>query len=161
MATPLIDPKLLEIIQQEAKKAAEDVYNSKGTLFNVAQVPAHAHNNIDSKSIPPTSVDGFVPLPATSGGVVSPTTLGNQGVGQGSINVGYGYLATGTQASFVSFPVTTIYGHGVGTDSAFNAGDAPEGTMIFFNNGDSQALNQLWVRIGGKWRGFQSNIGPY
>jgi len=161
MATPLIDPKLLEIIQQEAKKAAQDVYNQKGTQYNIPSVPTHSHNNIDSPSLPATSINGFAPLPATVGGVVSPGTLGNQGVAQGAINVGYGYLATGVQASFLAYPLTVIYGHGAGADSAFNGGDAPEGTVLFFNNGDNQALNQLWVRAGGKWRGFTSNIGPY
>lgn len=35
----------------EAKSAAEKVYEDKGTLWGVAQVPSHRHNGVDSNQI--------------------------------------------------------------------------------------------------------------
>ncbi len=158
MATPKLDPALLEIIQIEAKKAAQDVYAVQGTQYNVAAVPTHTHNGVDSLNFPALNLSGFYALPSTPGGVVSPGLLGNQGVAQGSTNIGYGYQATGAQATFPVFPVPIIYGHGVGVDSQFNGGSAPEGSIVIFDNPGS--VHQIWWRSGGDWWGADSTVGP-
>ena len=164
MATPKIPAELLQLIQTEARKQAEAVYAEKGTMFNVADVPTHTHNNIDSVSIPSTSVDGFYPLSSapnilgSEGGILAPANLGNQIVTQGSHLRGYGRFQSVGNSSFTTFPLVIINGNGVGVDSQFNGGNAPEGTMIFFNNGST--ISGLWVRSGGQWYGVgQGTIG--
>lgn len=153
-----IDPKIAEYIEQRAREIALEVYTQKGTQFGVANVPAHTHNNIDSNNIPPTSVSGFYPLPGTNTGIVSPQTIGNQVVTQGSSSRGFGHFATVSPASFVVYPQVIIFGNGGGTDSQFNGGDAPEGTMIFFIN--NTAIGGLWVRAAGQWWGIaQGTVG--
>lgn len=136
-----------------------DVYNTMGNKYGVADIPIHRHDGVDTPNIPPTSVTGFQNLPATSGGIASPGVLGDQGLVQGSTNVGYGYLATGTQAVFPVFPLVIVAGHGTGDDGSFNGGNAPVGSLIFFQNGTT--LSGLWVKgFDGTWYGIaQGTIG--
>ncbi len=153
----MIEPEILQAIRDEAKKAAEDVYNQKGNQFGVNQTPTHSHNGVDSPILPTTSVGGFLPLPATIGGVVSPDILVNQSIVQGPSYRGYGYLSGTSQTVFPVYPIPVIYGHGVGDDSEFNGGKAPAGTVIFFENGPTIA--GLWVNIDGTtWRGTAGSI---
>lgn len=110
-----IDASLLEIIQQEAKKAAQNVYATEGTRYGVADVPTHTHNNIDTGSVPASSVTGFVPLPAQLGDMLSPDTLGSQVVVQGNTTKSYGNNTAVGQATFPIYPVPIIYGGGSST----------------------------------------------
>lgn len=133
--------------------------------YTVARIPDHHHNGTDSSVLEPTSNSAFSPLPSTftgqasTAGVVNSSLLGNQVVGQGSQTVGYGNSVTGTNQNskgiFYTSPIPVIYGSGVGTDSQFNGGDAPQGTMIFFSNGTT--ISGLWVKLNdGTWAGSQS-----
>lgn len=146
--------------EDQIRKIASEVYFELGTQYGVASIPTHSHNNIDTNSIPALSVNGFQALSGKNGpsvatsGVLSPKALGNQGVAQGSTLIGYGYLATGKIAQFITFPVPIIYGHGVGVDSAFNGGIAPAGTILLFNNPGTST--QLWANIDGTNAGWHS-----
>lgn len=141
--------KIQELVKKEARAQATAVYNELGTRYNVAKVPTHLHNGIDSVPIPATSVLGFMNLPATSGGVANATTLGNQVMTQGDAVNGYGNKATPNQAVFSVYSIPIIYGNGVGLDGAFNGGDAPDGTVIMFDNGLTFAT--LCVKTGNGW----------
>lgn len=44
--------KIQVLVQNEARQIAEQVYNTKGTLFGVAQIPDHDHNGISSNAVP-------------------------------------------------------------------------------------------------------------
>lgn len=153
-----LDPETIKAIQQIATEAAEAVYAKEGSQYGVARVPAHTHNGVDSNNIVPTSVTGFLPLPATLDGVVNPIVLQNQIVTQGNTSRGYGRFESVGQSSFPIFPMPIIYGNGAGTDSEFQGGEAPEGTLIFFNNGPT--ISGLWIRSGGNWFGIgQASTG--
>ncbi len=147
-------PIIEKIASDMAQKIVDETLNK--AQYTVPDVPDHHHNGQDSTQLDPESITTVLNLPATKGGVVSPTTLVNQLVGQGPALVGFGNLNTGNtaqqSAKFVSFPVPIIYGHGVGTDSQFNGGDATQGTMVFFDNGAT--LSGLWILLSdGTWRG--------
>lgn len=144
--------KIKDMVVNESKQQATAVFNDLGTQYNVGKVPTHMHNGVDSLKIPPTSVEVFQVLPGTTGGVVAPGTLGNQVVTQGPTERGYGNFATVSQAVFPVYPIPIIYGNGVGVDSLFNYGDAPDGTMIFFDNG--LTLSGLYIKTANGWYGF-------
>lgn len=148
-----ITPEMLAIIQNEARKIAEEVYATKGTQYNVANVPAHSHNGVDSNHLSLSSIDGVLTLGAQpnilgeDGAMFCNLNLGNQVVTQGNTERGFGVFGTVSQASFYTLPIPVIYGNGVGVDSAFNGGDAPDGTMVFFSNG--LTLSGLWIKTQG------------
>lgn len=144
--------KIEGMVANVAKQQATAVFNDLGTQYNVGKVPTHMHNGVDSLKIPATSVEQFQLLPATDGGVANPTVLGNQVITQGSTERGYGNLATVSQAVFPVFPIPIIYGNGVGVDSQFNGGDAPDGTVVFFDNG--LTLSGLYIKTSNGWYGF-------
>jgi len=144
--------KIKEMVANEAKQQATAVFNDLGTQYNVGKVPTHMHNGIDSLKIPPTSVEVFQVLPATSGGVVDPAIIGNKVMTQGPTERGYGNFATVSQAVFPVYPIPVMYGNGVGVDSAFSYGDAPSGTMVFFDNG--LTLSGLYIKTANGWYGF-------
>lgn len=157
MATPNIDPKLLEIIQLEARKQAEAVYAQKGTMFGVANVPTHAHNGIDSTQLSAQAISDFVPLDSTGDGV-SAQTSGILAVARAE-----GQRLNDQDAAFTPAtgayvkPIPIIYGHGVGVGSQFDGGLAPNGTLIIFSN---QAIaQQLWWRAGDQWWGVDVTSG--
>lgn len=105
-----ISAELLEVIQQEATKAAEKVYASKGTQYGIASVPTHTHNGVDSNLVPITSIEAIEVLPAIANGVVSPTVLGLGQVVDNPAESGLGNPAT---IPILAIPV--IYGQGTTT----------------------------------------------
>ena len=48
--------KIQELVKNEARQEATNVYNELGTKYNVAQVPTHSHNGIDSNPISESDV---------------------------------------------------------------------------------------------------------
>jgi hypothetical protein len=83
--------KIQDLVRKEAEQVATQVYNKLGTKYNVAQVPTHTHNGIDSVQIPYKNIiqgqkytsglivydDAFAPLTATFtiGGIFNPTRI--------------------------------------------------------------------------------------
>ncbi len=113
--------------------------------YAVTQVPVHTHNGIDSPKIDADDIPQFVPLPATPGGVVSPDVLDTQTIND---------IVLGSQNPPTIYvnPVPIIYGYGVGVHSAFNGGDAPNGSAVFFENGLS--LSKLYIKTEYGWYGI-------
>lgn len=147
-----MDPRMKKEIQdlmlQTLEANFERLYAKYGTKFGVGDTPLHKHNGVDAPKLPLSSIDGFLTLPANGAGVLSPSGIGIPDGNNGqSVNTsGIGIPPT------VIIPQTPIiYGHGVGSWSQFNGGDAPLGTMLFFENGGTIA--GLWINIGGSWRG--------
>lgn len=48
--------KIQEFVRKEARDIATDVYNTLGTRYNVAKVPEHQHDGVDTTQIPYTSI---------------------------------------------------------------------------------------------------------
>lgn len=44
--------KIQEMVRNEARQIATEVYNDLGTRFGVAKIPTHTHNGVDSNQIP-------------------------------------------------------------------------------------------------------------
>lgn len=160
METPLTQvSQLMPLIEKIATDIATKIVEQKlnEAQFKPPKVPDHHHNGIDSIGLSLNALPNiFYTLSSVEGGVVASTTLGNQIVNQGPLSIGYGNFSSGTfkskGGSFFTAPIPVIYGNGVGVDSQFNGGDAPPGTVIFFENGNT--ISGLWVNIDGTtWRG--------
>lgn len=77
--------RIQELVRNEARQVATEVYNSLGTKYNVAQVPTHSHNGVDSNPIPyknivqgnkyTTFLIEEVSETITIGGIANPTKI--------------------------------------------------------------------------------------
>lgn len=151
---------LIPLIEQiAAQVVAQKADNSQYEGFNTTD---HSHDGVNTNQLGPEAISTVQTLSAVGdgnpnhAGVVNPALLGNQTVSQGSMAAGYGNLVSysnqNKHATFVTLPIPVITGAGVGTDSEFNGGKAPIGTLVFFNNGSTIA--GLWVNIDGQtWMG--------
>lgn len=135
--------------EDQVKKIAKQVFDEQlaQTQYGFSSIPFHIHNQTDSPILPPTSVGGFVPLPANNPtGVVSPKVLNPSGPGTESQIVNHRATTHAQQPPAVYvFPVPIIYGYGVGGYSAFNGGDAPIGSLVCFSNAGTTA--QLFIKV--------------
>lgn len=137
-----------QIVQEEIKKAAQQAQ------YTVTRVPVHSHNSIDSPTLNPTAVQGFTPLPSNTTPTASAGVLGllaGQTVG-GPPNTN----ASFNPPSVVVYPIPIIYGYGVGVHSAFNGGEAPQGTVLFFENG--LTLSKLFIKTANGWYGISPDV---
>lgn len=81
--------KIKELVKNEARQEATKVYNELGTKYNVAQVPTHSHNGVDSTPIPYKNIvqgDKYTAViiedateTASIGGVFNPTRISFNG----------------------------------------------------------------------------------
>jgi len=81
--------KIQELVKNEARQVATEVYNKLGTKFGVAEIPTHTHNGVDSNQIPYKNlVQGNkygstliedVSETVTIGGIFNPTRIIFQG----------------------------------------------------------------------------------
>lgn len=135
--------KIRQIVKEEIKLAAQQAQ------YTVTRVPVHSHNSIDSPTLNPTSVQGFTPLPSNETPTASAGVLGllaGQTVG-GPPNTN----ASFNPPSVVVYPIPIIYGYGVGVHSAFNGGEAPQGTVLFFDNNGVKSLSFLYIKTLNGW----------
>lgn len=138
--------KIQPEVQKEIKTQLDKFFQEKQKeqQFQISKIQNHTHNGTDTQKIEPSAITSFIPVTGVTNGVFAKNNLGNQSVNvQGRIT----YSPIGVYVP--QLPI--IYGFGVGVDSQFNGGNAPEGTMVFFNNGST--VNQLWVMADGTWRG--------
>lgn len=145
------------MVQKEIETQFERLYKQYASKFGVASVPLHRHNGADSPILGDASISNFTPLPSVDNGVLSRTQLGAQTVNTPSVG------PTGNQnpqqPNVYVMTVPVIYGSsGVGPGSAFNAGDAPYGTVLMFANGST--LSNLWINTIDGWYGIDVTIGP-
>lgn len=133
-----------KIVQDEIEKAA------KKAQYGVTRVPVHTHNNIDSLNIPAKSVNGFATLPGPPGGVVALAT--GQTMSGPPTNG-----STLAPPQVVVYPIPIIYGPGVGPGGIFSEGEAPDGTVLFFDS--LSADRGLWVKTENGWVQFGTGGG--
>lgn len=141
-------------VQKEIESQFEKLYKKYATKYGVSDTPLHVHNGIDAPNVPNSSMRDFITLPASGNGVISPDNLAGQVY---TINTGDGASSDPAQVRIPQTPI--IYGAGGGPLSQFMGGDAPEGTMLFFNNGVS--ISGLWIRSGGSWFGIGQGTAGY
>lgn len=141
-------------VQKEIESQFERLYKKFATKYGVADTPLHIHNGIDAPTIPNSNLRDFITLPASGNGVLSPTNLAGYTY---TVSNGGGNKQNPAQIKIPEIPI--IYGAGGGGASGFLGGDAPEGAMIFFNNG--KTISGLWVRSGGNWFGIGQDSTGY
>ena len=117
------------IVRQEMQQAGA------ANRFQLSPNNRHIHNGQDAPTLPGTSIDAFQQIPTTPDSVLGINNLGRQT---------YFYLGQLGVTPVLTLPLAAINGFGVGVNSAFNGGDAPEGTMILFTNGDT--LSYLCIK---------------
>jgi hypothetical protein len=110
----MTDREILDLIQTEAKRIADEVYSDKGTQYGVADVPAHAHTGVDTVLVPASSVDAFLPLPATQNGMASPGILGSQVINDPNQASNINLAGAFNSASIYVNPIPVVYGQGSG-----------------------------------------------
>lgn len=146
---PRMKKEVEDLVKQTLEKEFDKLYRKIATKYGVSDTPLHNHNGIDAPLIPNSSLSDFLTVPANGNGVFSPNGIGipdgnnGQSVNDNSIGI----------PPHIFVPQTPIiYGHGVGAWSQFNGGDAPQGTMLFFDNGAT--ISGLWIKtVDGTWRG--------
>lgn len=137
--------KLKKLIQQEI-----DSY-MKNKQFNISKITNHEHNGMDSNKISAIYVKGFLPLPATQGGVVAAEVLGDEIVIQGESRNGYGTFNTVNKVQFPIYPIPTIMGGGNTTPETLTgavAAGATSATLTGAWAGDTEILTVMFATWG-------------
>ena len=147
----MTEQEIRNIVRDEIQK------NAQQSQYNVSKTTAHIHNGIDSPNLPPTSIQGFVSITG-AGTTANPgviiAAVDQYVVGPPSHAIFFNPASTTAPVmpTITVYPIPIIYGHGVGTASAFNGGEATPGTMLFFDNG--LTLSALWVKTENGWYGI-------
>ncbi len=143
--------EIQEMVRKESRDIAMQVYEEMASKYDVVNVPFHNHNNINSPILPATSVEGFVPLPANTGGVLSSGLLQQRQA--------YFYQKNEGLQSVVSsipiYPLPIISGDITPENFQFAGGDAPDGTLLIYKEA---AAWQLWIRLFGVWKGVNLTL---
>jgi len=154
------------LVQKEIETQFPKLYQQYATKYGVASVPLHTHNGVDSPTIGNESVFNFTRLPASES---TPQYIpaGATGPGVASLSQLAGQVidnpvgsALGNPSTVFVMPLPIVWGQGVGVQSQFNGGNAPEGSTLVFHNSETRALNQFWWRADGKWYGVIATLGP-
>lgn len=109
--------KIQTLVQNEARKIATEVYNELGTQYDVAEVPAHSHNGVDSNQLAYKNIiqgdkytTGLIEDTSetiTIGGIFNPTRILFQGFAANNAGVNLimgGALASGATAGTLTTP---------------------------------------------------------
>jgi hypothetical protein len=153
------EQQIRDIVQNELQK---NYYSGS------PNVPPHSHNGTDGLNVDPVDLIGWTALPTTQQVYIksfqnAQGTIFQPGVGE------YGFasatqLLTGvpsypnqflTDSTIRQYPIPIVNGYGVGANSGFNGGYAPDGTLVYFNNASAGGL---YIRIDGFWRGVNFNL---
>lgn len=165
--------KIQELVKNEARQQAVEVFNTLGTQFDVGKIPADPHNGTASSQIPISSILESIPINGFSGnctingfndeascvgaggtwregGVFNTVQLDTQ-----KVNNEYSSGKRNPATSYI-LPINIIYGFGPGVHGAFNGGNAEPGTMVFFENG--LILSSLWIKTINGWYGISPDL---
>lgn len=138
---------LQPFVQQEIKTMFNTLYQQEATKYGVSSTPLHRHNGADSPTLPAASLDPFLPLPATKGGIANPTVLNGEKINDTNQANNPQLAGSTNSATIYVDPLPLIYGTGT---QGFNGGSAPYGTIVIFANplGDTATGSgvELWVR---------------
>lgn len=153
------------LVQKEIQTMFPALYTQYATKYGVAEVPLHKHNGADAPILTAQSLDPFVPLTASSGGVADPVILGGETINDTTQASNPGLAGTKNTPAIYVNPLPIIYGREVPgsppTEQIFNGGTAPIGTAIIFANpvGDTATGTGvvLWIRVNAA-PGFTTGI---
>lgn len=150
---PLNEQQIRAIVKDEMRK---------NYMSGSPDVPPHTHNGTDNLNIDPSVITGFTPLPVKGQffntvtkvyelGFASETYTG-VGAGKTGLVGGNGTHASQYVANsgVYQYPIPIVVGNGVGNQGAFNAGYAPEGTLVYFAGSPQKGL---YIRFDGHWEG--------
>lgn len=131
-------------VQKEIQTQFETLYKQYATKYGVASVPLHRHNGADSPTLSPSSIDSYLPLPGTSGGVASPDVLTDGQVVNDTNQANNSQLAaTVTSQTIYVDPFPILYD----TESdGFQGGEAPIGTSLIVASPSEEGVT-LWLRV--------------
>jgi len=141
----LTEQQIRAIVQDEMRKN----FNSGNP-----QTPPHDHDGTDGFLLNPINFLNWTPVPVTSTKFLN-TVTGIYEFGFASPQQLAGGDSThpsqyALRTDIGMYPIPIIFGNGVGTQSAFEGGYAPEGTLVYFA-GTSQ--KGLYIRVDGGWEG--------
>lgn len=146
---PLTEQEIRAIVKEEMKN---------NYMAGSPCVPPHSHNDTDNLAVRPVDLVGWSSIP------VSTQKYLNEATGLMEYGFGSPQMLAGGDSSHVSqfvndtniamYPIPVVVGNGVGAQSAFEGGWAPEGTLVFFLNG---SISYLYIRVDGMWRGINFN----
>ena len=138
------EQKIQNLIQQEIKSYMDR------NQYSVSKIPNHYHNGSDSPKISTSSIVESMNITGIKGGVFDPAVLDTQKINKE-------YTSSLSDPGTVSvLPMNIIYGYGVGVHSQFNGGDAPSGTMVFFEN--TLTNSGLWIKTDNGWYGISPDL---
>lgn len=100
--------QISQLIDQKIAAAAQKAQ------YTVTRVPIHTHNGIDSPTIPPSSEQALVALPASASGVASPIVLNGAVVNDYRQASNILLAGTSTTPTIYVNPVPLVYGKGSG-----------------------------------------------
>lgn len=127
------------LVQKDAEDIARKVYTEMSAQFSVPTTSYHIHNNVDSPTLPGSSLIPFQAISSANGGVMGYVLSNGQE---------YSYMGkTYTQPVYSPIyfaPLTIIQGIVGGADS-FIGGNAPLGTLMAFFT--AETFFELWLRI--------------
>lgn len=144
------------------KIVQEEIVNyMRQKQFTYSKIPAHEHTGVDSPKIRVPSLDESKILDGQSGGIISEALNSGQFIVQGDAqidNTGSSpVLKVAQQPKFFTIPIPIIYGHGVGDAGSFSGGEAPNGTMVFFENA---SFSTLCIKTENGWYQFSPDVLP-
>lgn len=146
---PLTEQEIRAIVKDEIQKN----YKAGSPM-----IPPHSHNDTDNLAINPVDLVGWSAIPVSTQKYLNESTgLTEYGFGSPQILAGgdsahISQFVNNTSTAMYQIPV--VVGNGVGAQSAFEGGWAPEGTLVFFLNG---SISYLYIRVDGMWRGVNFN----
>lgn len=127
---------------------------SKNYNSGSPDVPPHSHDGGDGLQVDIVNVIGISSVASNNIKYLNPTTGRSEISFLGNLTPGNSSHAPqtfdNTDVTFLT-RVPIIQGNGVGVQSSFNGGYAPNGTLMFFANGT--LLNGLYVRANDQWYG--------
>lgn len=155
--------KIRQIVRDEINKSQS----------GLPYVPPHLHDGSSNLLINQQTL-GFIPVPQHLNKTTFNYTAESNGVrinnledpvyGFGSPNIlepaDATHVAQYVTNPFVFInPIPVVVGNGVGNQSAFNGGSAPDGTIVAFLTG-STTTSFLYVRFSGSWYGVNLAATP-
>lgn len=135
--------KIREIVRDEI---------DKNYRFGAPQVPPHNHDGVSNSRISLLGIIGVNPVPSSQTKYLNSSGVYEYGYGS---QLELSPASSGHSAQYlnnslaVSIPIPIVVGNGVGAQSAFNGGYAPDGTVVMFANG--LTLSTLNIRFDGQW----------
>lgn len=137
--------KIQPEVQKEIQVQLEKFFAKKqqDQQYELTKIQNHSHIGSDAPRIPMSSITSFIPIGTAQSGSVFNVA---ESIGQG-VNVNPEFETPGL------LPIPLITGGGIAPTDAFAGGEAPNGTLVVFQNVDTLDTS-LWVKVDSFWFGI-------